>query len=69
MSIFSQFWSKIKEVLEKMIGSKTVETVLQVKPAIYDDMAKAIQLWGMMYQDKAPWLHEPTVEDPSAIRS
>ena len=69
MSVFSVFWSKVKEVLQKMIGAKTVESVLQIKPAVSDDMANAIQLWGAMYEEKAPWLHNPDSDNPIAIKS
>ena len=52
-----------------MIGSKTVESVLQIKPAVSDDMANAIQLWGNMYEDRAPWLHEPDSDNPVTVKS
>ena len=52
-----------------MISPKTVEQVLHITPAISNEMANAIELWGDMYEGNAYWLHEPTSEDPSAVRS
>ena len=69
MSIISSVWNKIKEVFRRMVQPKSVEQVLNLTPAISSDMANAIELWGDMYEGNSPWLHEPTFEDPSAIRS
>ncbi len=47
---------KIKEIIGKMIGGKTIEKTLQVKPVISSGMAEALELWKDMYENKAPWL-------------
>ena len=52
-----------------MIGTKTIENVLHITPSISSDMINAIELWGAMYENKAPWLKEPTEEDPSCVKS
>ena len=53
-----------------MLGtSKNIEQALNIKPTISSEMIDAIELWGYMYQDKAPWLHEPTEKDPTRITS
>ena len=48
------FWStiayKIKEVLRKMIGARTIEQTLKVSPTISSQMEEAIQLWSDMYK-------------------
>lgn len=69
MSFFSSILSKIKEVIRKMIGAKTIESTLNVTPVISSEMENAIHLWGKMYKNKAPWLHEPTDDDPTRIVS
>lgn len=69
MSFFSAIAAKIKEILNKMVGSKTIEQTLHVTPVISMEMEKAIQLWSDMYKNKAPWLHEPDKENPTRIVS
>ena len=52
-----------------MIGSRTIQNELHVSYAISPQMEKAIQDWSLMYTNKAPWLHEPTPDDPVRIVS
>lgn len=67
------FWStiayKIKEVLKRMIGARTIEQTLKVSPTISSQMEEAIQQWSDMYKGKAPWLKEPTYADPTRVVS
>ena len=69
MSFFGAILNKIKEVIRKMIGAKTIESTLNVTPAISSEMEVAINLWGKMYKGQAPWLHEPDDDDPTRIVS
>lgn len=73
MSMWASIKSKIGNILkgigEKMIGSKSIESKLNVTVAISGEMEKALNLWSAMYRNKAPWLKEPTDEDPSRIVS
>lgn len=69
MSFWSTIAYKIKEVLSKMIGARTIEKTLHVTPTISSEMENAIELWTDMYKNKAPWLKEPTYDDPSRIAS
>lgn len=69
MSLWSMISSKIKEVISKMIGSRTIEQTLKVTPSISSQMEEAIQLWSDMYKNKAPWLKEPTYNNPTRIVS
>lgn len=62
-------WAKIKEVFKRMLGNTTLEQKLNVTPAISTEMRTAIELWTDMYQDKAPWLREPTTTEPVRITS
>ena len=52
-----------------MIGTRTIEQTLHVAPVISSEMEKAIQLWSDMYKNDAPWLKEPTYEDPTRVVS
>lgn len=46
----------VKGVIRKMVGPKTLESVLHITPAISPDMKTAIETWQDMYMDKSPWL-------------
>lgn len=52
-----------------MTGPRTIEEVVKVTPAISSKMSEAIQLWTLMYEGKAPWIKEPTYDDPTRIVS
>ena len=39
-----------------MIGQSSVKQALKVDVAISAPMASALQLWSLMYENKAPWL-------------
>lgn len=69
MSFWSTIAYKIKEVIQKMIGARTIEQTLHVAPTISSQMEEAIQLWTDMYKNKAPWLREPDWNDPTRIVS
>ena len=69
MSMWSSIAYKLREILRKMIGAKTIEQTLRVAPTISSQMENAIQLWSDMYGDKSPWIHEPTYNDPSRVVS
>ena len=69
MSMWATIKDKIKEILEKMLGARTIENVLHVTPAISSIMEEKIQTWTDMYQDRAYWLHEPSDDDPVRIAS
>lgn len=56
-------------MLQKLIGPKTVEKALHITPIISSKMAEAIELWGKMYTDEAPWLHEPDYADKRLVES
>ena len=69
MISFSQILSKLKEVFSKMIGTKSIESVVHIAPIMSSEMQAAIQLWEDMYKGQSPWLKEPTYSDPSRIVS
>ena len=62
-------WTRIKEILRKMISGKTIETTLHVTPAVSNRMSNAINLWSKMYKDEAPWLHDYNYKDKSVVLS
>lgn len=69
MTLWSSIVSKLKEMITKMIGARTIEQKLHVAPVISSQMEEAIQLWADMYKGKAPWVKEPTYSDPTRIVS
>ena len=69
MSFWSTIAYKIKEVIQKMIGARTIEQTLHVAPTISSQMEEAIRLWTEMYKGEAPWLREPDYNDPTRIVS
>lgn len=69
MSMWANIVSKLKEVIKKMIGSRTIEQTLHVTPIMSSQMEHAIELWADMYKDEAPWLREPDFNDPTRIVS
>jgi Phage portal protein, SPP1 Gp6-like. len=69
MAIWGAIATRIKEIVNKMIGKKTIEQELHVVPAISNKMMAAIDEWTDLYEGRAPWLHEPTEYDPLSVRS
>lgn len=62
-------WEKIKELVNKMVGPKSIEQVYHLSPIISNEMIDAINLWGDMYKDKSPWLKTGVPGDPVSIVS
>lgn len=52
-----------------MVGARTIEQTLHVAPVMSSKMEEAIQLWSDMYKGEAPWLKEPTYDDPTRVVS
>lgn len=69
MSFWSVIVSKIKEIIKKMVGSRTIEQTLHLTPIMSSQMENAIELWADMYKGQAPWLKEPNFNDPVRIVS
>lgn len=69
MSAWSSIAHKLKEMISNMIGSRTIEQTLNVSPVISAQMEEAIQMWSNMYKGQAPWLKEPSYENPVRITS
>lgn len=69
MSFWSTIAYRLKELLKTMIGSRTIEHTLHVTPVISSQMEQAIELWANMYTGQAPWLREPTMDNPTRIVS
>lgn len=69
MSLWGTVSTKIKEIVNKMIGKKTIEQELHITPAISNRMMEAIDLWTELYEGRAPWLHIPSDVNPLSVRS
>lgn len=62
-------WQRIKEIVKKMVPKHSIESVLQVTPAVSDIMSESIRLWSDLYVGRAPWLREPTYDNPTRVVS
>lgn len=69
MSLWSTISYRVKEIISKMIGARTIEQALHVAPAISSKMEEAIRDWADMYTNQAPWIKEPTTLDPERVVS
>ena len=69
MSFWSSIISKLKEILKKMVGSRTIEQTLHVTPIMSSQMEHAIEQWAAMYKNQADWLKEPSFGDPVRVVS
>ena len=69
MALWSAVVTKLKEILGKMFGVKTIKDILHVTPLVSQKMEDAIVLWDKLYRDEAPWLHEPDKDNPVRITS
>lgn len=69
MSVWSSIAYRLKEIFKKMVGARTIEQTLHVAPVMSNQMEKAIELWSAMYKNEAPWLHEPTYDNPARVVS
>lgn len=63
MSLWQAILAKIREILSKLKNGKTVEGELHVSPAISTKMENAINTWGRLYENNAPWLQEPNADN------
>jgi len=69
MTLWSALINKLKEVLQKMLGGKTIESALNVAPVISTQMENAIALWDAMYKGIPEWVHEPSNDDHTRVVS
>lgn len=68
-----QIWAGIREIISNMLGINSLSTVLgtmyNIAPLESNEMLEAIEEWGLMYQDKAEWLHKPSAGNPVYVAS
>lgn len=67
--MWSTLWQKIKEVIRKMLPSKSIEQTLHVAPIMSNRMSEALKLWDDMYKDQAPWIKSGNSVDPVKVVS
>jgi A118 family predicted phage portal protein len=69
--MFQKILAWIKELLNKMIGQNSIKEKLNVDVAISTKMAENLQLWSLMYENRAPWLMDniKSLNLPAAITS
>ena len=68
MSLLTTIVNKFKKAVRKTSGNIKIEDVIN-SAIVSSKMNSALNLWGSMYEDKAPWLHEPTLQDPTRVAS
>ena len=56
--MFEKFKGFIQKVVSKMFNKGTIQEALKVDVAVSNEMANAIDLWNMIYENKAPWLNK-----------
>lgn len=54
--MFDKFKSFIKGVFNRMFNKSSIENALNVNIAVSQVMANEINLWSILYENKAPWL-------------
>lgn len=68
MSLFDRIKNKFKKAVKTLDKSVKIEDIIN-QAIVSSAMKSALNLWGQMYENKAYWLHEPTLEDPSRVTS
>ena len=68
MSLLTTIVNKFKKAVKTLDKSVKIEDVIN-QAIVSSAMKGALNLWGQMYENKAYWLHEPTLEDPSRVTS
>ncbi len=60
--MFRKLLSLIRQVMQRMIPQKSIESVERVETPLSVEMVEALDLWSDMYIGKAPWLKPDTVK-------
>lgn len=58
--MWNDLWEALKGVVKKMLHISDIETKTGCKTIISAEMAEAIELWAMLFEDRAPWLDDNT---------
>lgn len=58
--MFRKLFNAIRQVVRKIFPKKNIEEAMKIDLPVSDEMTEAIELWGQMYKDKAPWLDDNT---------
>lgn len=67
--MISRIFDFLREVVNKLLGKKELRDVINIDVAVSDKMRDAIDLWEDMYMGEAPWIREPSYENPTRIVS
>lgn len=54
--MFKKFVNWIRQVIDRMVKTSTIENKINIKPTMSDDMSQAIERWFTMYSSKSYWL-------------
>lgn len=58
--MFRRLLNAIRQVVRKIFPKKSIEEAIKIDIPVSDEMTEAIELWSLMYKDKAPWLDDNT---------
>lgn len=61
--------NKLKGAMQTMRDGKEFDKAVWEQNALSSEMETAIDLWGRMYRDEAPWLKKAAPGDPAAVSS
>ena len=67
--MFNRIKALLREVVNKVFNRSAIESKIDVDIAVTDQMARAIDLWHEMYENRAPWLSDKvtSLNLPTAI--
>lgn len=58
--MFRRLLNAIRQVVRKIFPKKSIEEAIKIDIPVSDEMTEVIELWSLMYKDKAPWLDDNT---------
>ena len=67
--MFNRIKALLKEVVNRVLNRSAIKSKIDVDIAVTNKMAKAIDLWCEMYENRAPWLNDKvtSLNLPNAI--
>lgn len=58
--MFRRLLNAIRQVVRKIFPKKSIEEAIKIDIPVSDEMTEVIELWSLIYKDKAPWLDDNT---------
>jgi A118 family predicted phage portal protein len=67
--MFTRLIEIVRGVVRRLLGKRELQDIINVEAAVSDKMRDAISLWSDMYTGQAPWVKEPTYDNPERVVS